>query len=175
MKFIRNAGVDRTIDLVSPWLKTNYEMDMATSSLSLFAFAELLIELPTLSKARLILPRADNDLLLLGTENDRAARNRLQSRWLAKQLAEWIQNKVELRTVPGTVPQGAVVLRDANSQPKQAVLGSFSFSTEGLGISPSNPLNLIQASETTEECAQLSQWFDTQWSTLKNQPEIKTA
>jgi hypothetical protein len=175
VKFIRNAGVDRTIDLVSPWLKTNHEIDMATSSLSLFAFAELLTELTTLSKARLILPRADNDLLLLGTENDRAARNRLQSRWLAKQFAEWIQNKVELRIVTGTVPQGAVVLRDANSQPKQAVLGSFSFSTDGLGISPSNPLNLIQASETTEECAQLSQWFDTQWSALKNQPEIKMA
>jgi hypothetical protein len=175
VKFIRNAGVDRTIDLVSPWRKTNHEIDMATSSLSLFAFAELLTELTTLSKARLILPRADNDLLLLGTENDRAARNRLQSRWLAKQFAEWIQNKVELRIVTGTVPQGAVVLRDANSQPKQAVLGSFSFSTDGLGISPSNPLNLIQASETTEECAQLSQWFDTQWSALKNQPEIKMA
>ncbi len=175
MKFVRNAGADRTIDLLRPWLKSHHEMDMATSSLSLFAYAELHNELTSLSKARIILPQADNDLLLLGTENDRAARNRLQSRWLAKQLAEWIHGKVELRTGTGTVPQGAVVLRDANAQPKQAVLGSFAFSTDGLGISPSNPLNLIQASETADECAQLSQWFDTQWSALKNQPEIKAA
>ncbi len=175
MKFVRNTSADRVIDHIRPWLKPNHEMDMATSSLSLFAYAELLNELTALSKARIILPQANNDLLPLGAECDRAARNRLQSRWLAKQLAEWIQGKVELRTVTGTVPQGAVVLRDANAQPGQAVMGSFAFSTDGLGITPSNPLNLIQASETADECTQLSQWFDTQWNALKSQPEIKTA
>ncbi|MEP6880254.1 MAG: DEAD/DEAH box helicase, partial [Nitrosospira sp.] len=39
--------------------------------------------------------------------------------------------------------------------------------------SPGNPLALIQASETDEESALLSQWFDTQWASLKNQPEAK--
>ena len=173
MKFVRNTGAERTIDLIRPWLKPSHEMNMATSSLSLFAFAELLNELVALSKARLILPRAQDDLLLLGTENDRAARNRLQTPWLANRLAEWIQNKVELRQVGGTVPQGAAVLRDGDAQPKQAVMGSFAFSTDGLGISPGNPLSLIQASETDEESALLSQWFDTQWASLKNQPEAK--
>jgi hypothetical protein len=46
------------------------------------------------------------------------------------------------------------------------VLGAFSFSTEGFGITPGNPLSLIQASETPEESALLSQWFDTQWAGL---------
>lgn len=175
MRFLRNAGNERILDLIKPLLQQGSSMDMATSSLSLFAFAELLNELASIQKTRLILPGVEHDLKLFGTEHDRAARNRLQSRWVAKRLAEWIQNKVELRTVAGTVPQGAVVLRDDKAQPKQAVLGSFSFSTDGLGISPSNPLNLIQASETSDECAQLSQWFDTQWSALKSQPEIKAA
>ena len=59
-----------------------------------------------------------------------------------------------------------MVLRDANGQPKQAVLGSFSFSSDGLGITPGNPLSLIQASETLGEAQLLSQWFDVQWSSL---------
>jgi SNF2 family DNA or RNA helicase len=44
------------------------------------------------------------------------------------------------------------------------VLGSLSFSTDGLGITPGNPLNLIQASENADESRLLSQWFDAQWS-----------
>lgn len=47
------------------------------------------------------------------------------------------------------------------------VLGSFAFSTSGLGLTPGNPLNLIQASETADEAAQLAQWFDQQWSGLQ--------
>ena len=59
-----------------------------------------------------------------------------------------------------------MVLRDVEGRPQQAVLGSFSFSTDGLGLAPGNPLNLIQASETAEESERLWQWFDAQWSAL---------
>jgi primase-polymerase (primpol)-like protein len=45
-------------------------------------------------------------------------------------------------------------------------LGSLAFSTDGFGLTPGNPMSLIQASETSEEAALLSQWFDAQWSGL---------
>lgn len=48
-----------------------------------------------------------------------------------------------------------------------AALGSFAFSTSGLGLTLGNPLNLIQTSETADEAAQLAQWFDQQWSGLQ--------
>lgn len=51
-------------------------------------------------------------------------------------------------------------MRDALNQPQQAVLGSFGFSTDGLGITPGNPLSLIQAAENPAEAQMLSQWFD---------------
>jgi hypothetical protein len=53
-------------------------------------------------------------------------------------------------------------LRDA----LQVVLGSFAFSTDGLGLTPGNPLSLIQASESADEAAQLARWFDHQWAAL---------
>jgi Helicase conserved C-terminal domain/SNF2-related domain len=46
------------------------------------------------------------------------------------------------------------------------LLGSLAFSTDGLGLTPGNPLSLIQVSETPEEALLLSQWFDAQWSSL---------
>uniref|UniRef100_A0A2X0RED0 Helicase domain-containing protein n=1 Tax=Candidatus Nitrotoga fabula TaxID=2182327 RepID=A0A2X0RED0_9PROT len=173
MKFLRNAGTERTLDLIKPLLKQGSSMDIATSSLSLFAFAELFNELSSIQKTRLLLPSEVHDLDMFGTAHDRAARNRLQMRWLALRLAQWIQSKVELRRVNGVVPQGAAVLRDASGNSQLAIVGSFSFSTDGLGITPGNPLNLIQASESAEESRLLSQWFDAQWNTLKEQPEAQ--
>jgi len=169
MKIIRNTGTERVIDLVRPWLMPGNQLDVVTPSLSLFAFSEVSGELSKLRNARLVLPPDGSELELLGTLADRAARNRLQARWLARRCAEWIERRVEARRANGPVPQGAMVLRDGASAPKQALLGSFALTTDGLGITPGNPLSLIQASETTEEAGLLSSWFDSQWASLKAQ------
>ena len=159
-------GTDRVIDLVRPWLKANHRIDLASRELSLFAFAELAGNLARTVGARLMLPPDDAALGLLGSVVDRAARNRLQGRWLAGRCAAWLEKTAEVRRANGTVPQGAIVLRNGDGRPGQALLGSFSFSTDGLGLAPGNPLNLIQTSETPEECDRLGAWFDAQWSAL---------
>src|SRR5664280_2064663 len=175
MNLVRNAGAERVIDLVRPWVGSGNKLDIVTPALSLFAFAEVFGEVSKLDQARLLLPSDETDLTFLGSAADRGARNRLQARWLAKRCASWLQDKVELRRAHGSVPQGAIVLRDHDGRPQQAVLGAFAFSTEGLGITPGNPLSLIQASETTEESALLSQWFDAQWAGLQTNPGNKAA
>ncbi|MFH1015934.1 MAG: helicase-related protein [Chloroflexota bacterium] len=119
-----------------------------------------------LARCRLLLPPASAELAVLGSDADRTARNRLQTRWLASRLAQWLQSKAEVRRALGAVPQGAFVVRDSDAQPLQVLLGSLAFSTDGLGLTPGNPLSLIQASETPEEALLLSQWFDAQWSGL---------
>ena len=182
MKFVSNAGTDRVLDLVRPWLKSDHQLDMVTPSFSLFAFAEVLAELPCLSKVRLVVPppslavtkgTEQEQLGLLGTAADRASRNKLQAPWLAKKLTTWLESKADVRHSNGHIPQGTLVLRDDQDQAQQAALGSFSFTSEGLGVTPGNPLSLIQASENPAEAQMLSQWFDMQWATLKDQPQAK--
>ncbi|SAL14308.1 helicase SNF2 family protein [Caballeronia cordobensis] len=146
-----------------------------TPSFSLFAFSELRDALAKLGSVQLILPSVNDQLNFLGDEGDRAARNRLQSRWLANQCAQWLAGKVELRRAHSRVPQGAAVMRAPNGTADQAVLGSFAFSTEGLGLTPGNPLNLIQASESPDEAAQLARWLDQQWASLQAQPDSRPA
>lgn len=170
MRLLRNVGADRVIDAIRPWLGDGNQLDVVSPAFSLFAFAETIRDFSTLSAARLLLPSNGADLGLLGTEADRGARNRLQARWLARQCARWLQDKVELRRARGSIPQGAIVIRGRDGKPVQAVLGAFSFSTEGLGVTPGNPLSLIQASETAEESALLSQWFDALWAGLQTDP-----
>ena len=184
MKFVSNAGTDRVVDLVRPWLQTDYQLDIVSQSASLFAFAEVLKDIPRLSNARLVvppLPTKDSlvsvyeQLGLLGTKADRAARNKLQGPWLARKFSAWLESKAQVRHAHGAIPQGTLVLRDGKGDAQQAVLGSFSFSSEGLGVTPGNPLSLIQTSENPAEAQMLSQWFDLQWAALRDQPEAKEA
>ena len=175
MKLIQNSGADRVIDLMRPQLDGGKSLDCVTPTLSLFAFAELREALLGLEGVHLILPPNDEGLQFLGGEGDRAARNRLQARWLANQCAKWINDKVELRRASGPVPQGAAVMRKPDGTPEQVVLGSFAFSTDGLGLTPGNPLSLIQASESAAEAAQLAKWLDHQWAALRTQPNGRDA
>ncbi len=184
MKFVSNAGTDRVLDFLRPGLQANHQLDMASPSFSLFAFSEVLTAFPLLSRSRLVIPPVTANattgiegvqLGLLGSASDRAARNKLQAPWLARQLAAWAQDKTDIRHSLGPIPQGTVVMRDAEGLALQAALGSFAFSSEGLGITPGNPLSLIQASETPAEAQMLSQWFDLQWASLQDQVEAKAA
>jgi len=169
MRVVRNAGTDRVIDLVRPWLKAGHQLDLVTPALSLYALESVVDEIAALARTRLLLPPDGTDLAFLGTHADRAARNRMQSRWFARRCADWIERKVDTRRANGAVPQGAMVLRDSASNPQQALLGSFAFTTDGLGITPGNPLSLIQASETADEAQLLGSWFEAQWASLPAQ------
>ena len=174
MRIVSNAGTDRVMDLIHPWLKPGHRMDLASEALSLHAFAELADRLSDLTDVRLVLPPEEAELGLFGSDADRAARNRLQGRWLARRCADWIEKAADVRRTDHPVPQGAVILRNGDGRPARAVLGSFSFSTAGLGLAPGNPLNLIHASDTPEESQRLSEWFDGQWPALTGDETAKT-
>jgi hypothetical protein len=175
MKLISNVGTDRVIDLIRPGLIPGQQLDLVTSSLSLCAFGELLKEVAALGRVRLLLPPTDTDLAVLGGRGDRSFRNSLRSHWLARRMAEWLRDKVEVRRALGPIPQGILVLRDGGPSPRKVIVGSVAFSTDGLGIAPGNPLSLIQASETAEEAALLSKWFDGQWAGLPVDADVKIA
>ena len=175
MKIIRNVGQERVVDLVRPSVSGFHTLDLATSHLSLHAFAELSGELARLRTCRLLLPPETVSLALLGSEADRAARNRLQTHWYASKLRQWVEERAEVRCAPGGVPQGAVVVRDGSEQPLLALMGSLAFSTDGLGLTPGNPMNLVQASETADEAALFGEWFAGQWSALRNGGDAKRA
>jgi len=102
--------------------------------------------LSALEGARLVLPSEKGDLALQGTEQDRAARNRLQAPRLAKALRRvaaheglhsgMLQGQFR-RDLPSF--EGTTVCRCRRSTAPSGL------TTEGLGLTPGNPLNFIQA------------------------------
>ncbi|MFN9391284.1 MAG: SNF2-related protein, partial [Betaproteobacteria bacterium] len=166
MKLLQNRGADRVIDLLRPHLDAGKSLAFMTPTFSLHAYAALRECLVRVDRTQLILPAEGQDLELQGGGADRATRNQLQTRWLANQCAAWLKSPVDVRRAPGRIPQGTAVLRNAQGVPERAILGSVALSTEGLGLTPANPLSLTQASETPAEAALLAQWFDQQWKSL---------
>lgn len=175
MKLISNTGSDRVADLIRPMLLDGRQLDAVTAALSVFARAHLHPELRRAARCRLVLPADLTTLPLLGSAVDRSARNQLQSRWLAGGMRDWLATKVDIRLARGGVPQGTIVVRDDSERPVRGLVGSLALTTDGLGVTPGNPLSLIQASETPEEALLLGQWFDAQWASLPDEPGAKAA
>ena len=42
MRIVPNTGTDRVVDIVRPWLRTGNRVDLASQTLSLFAFGVLI-------------------------------------------------------------------------------------------------------------------------------------
>ncbi|EAU56103.1 DNA-dependent ATPase, SNF2 family protein [Mariprofundus ferrooxydans PV-1] len=63
-----------------------------------------------------------------------------------------------------------IVVQSKDCAAKKALVGAVALTTDGLGLTPGNPLGLIQATESEDEAAQLSAWFEQQWQML---PPVK--
>ncbi|OAI08082.1 helicase-related protein [Methylomonas methanica] len=174
MKIIKNSGNERVIDELRKCLVAQSTLDIASPSFSLFAFGEVRELLHKLNKCRVVLPNAKaDDLGIVDSIADRPFRNRLQTRWLAKQCAEWIEKTTEIKRVPGVIPQATLITESSEKALNRVITGNCSFSTEGLGITPGNQFGLIQLSESAEECALLGSWFTSLWDSLPATPEAK--
>ncbi len=105
MKLIKNTGSDRVIDELRQILAPKSSLDLASPAFSLFAFVELRDLLEKLDGCRVVLPVTnDGELGLTGSDTDRAFRNHLQLRWLARECAAWIKKKVDLPAAPSLLP-----------------------------------------------------------------------
>jgi len=172
MKLISNSGSDRVVDVLRQALPQAARLDMASPEFSLFAFAELRELLATLKQCRLVLPTAENhELQLLGDDNDRSFRNQLLLRSLARQCAQWLKAKAEVRRAPARLPQSTLITGTASVDACQAITGNCPFSTSGLGLTPGNQFSLIQCSENAPEGALLGAWFTSLWNNLPAGPE----
>jgi hypothetical protein len=167
MKLINNTGTNRVIDVLRQAVQYDASLDIASPALSLFAFFELRDLLNKAGLSRLILPLdADGDLTLLGSPADRAARNRLQVHWLARECAKWIRENTEVRASSALLPQSAFYVRDPDTTKSLIITGNCPFSTDGLGLTPGNQLSLIQCTETPEEAMLFATWYEFLWNVI---------
>ena len=174
MKILSNQGLERVVDFLSNSLEKNGKLDVASSGLSLFVLDELKAKIKELAASRFILP---TDKVcsseLLGSGADRASRNRLNVPSLARSLQDWVKGSCSIRLTPLSLPQSVLISKNNDDHPIQAISGNCPLTTSGLGITPPDPLSLVQATESPDEARILANWFEQLWSSLPDSGEGK--
>ena len=164
MRLVRNSGTDRVLDVLGALVLPGSTLSVASGDFSLLAFAELRAMLARVAECRLIFNDPSQGVpALLGADADRAGRNRLQSRWLARCAAEWLAAKASVRHAAAPLPQAFLgVTRPGGGE--SAVTGTCPLTTAGLGLAPGDPFGLIQLTESPDEGATLAAWFARLWA-----------
>jgi SNF2 family DNA or RNA helicase len=91
--------------------------------------------------------------------------NCLQQKRIAKECADWIRNKVSIKSIIQTNFLHGKMYHISTNGVEEAILGSSNFTTRGLGLSASNSnieLNLIV--DGNRDRADLKAWFDDLWN-----------
>jgi hypothetical protein len=97
MKLLRNTGNERVIDRLRDWLSPGSAIDLISPTISIYAFSELRDLLDKVGDCRLLLGEAGElQKFIFGGPADIAFRGKLQGRWLARLLADWLRKHSDM-------------------------------------------------------------------------------
>ncbi len=111
MKLIKNSGNDRVVDELRQCLAALPPRRRLDGILAVRFWRAPGAPGEPQNAASFCRAKRRADLSLLGGPADRRFRNRLKARWLARQCADWIDKKAEVRRVAGVIPQSALIVR----------------------------------------------------------------
>lgn len=100
--------------------------------------------------------------------------NKLQQKRVAKECADWIERKVNIKTIKQSNLLHGKMYHVATAGVEDAILGSSNFTVRGLGLGTGNnniELNLIVDSNRDRQ--ELKQWFDELWGSADLVKDVK--
>jgi len=140
-------------------IKAGCTLSVVSALFSLYAYDELKKELSKVDKFRLLVPNHGNEKSFLknlsGNHLDRRLRNRLDITRIARKCSEWLKQKCEVREFPSSVHQNLIHLSHAGSDEQLAIVGSSSFTTDGLGTVPSESHHMNTCFHSSDEAHSL--------------------
>lgn len=103
-----------------------------------------------------------------------ALSNRLQQRRVARDCAEWIEAKTDIRTIRQANLLHGKMYHVASGEVEQAILGSSNFTVRGLGLgNGSNNIELNLVVDSNRDRRDLKQWFSEIWNDQKLVVDVK--
>ncbi|MFA4836650.1 MAG: phospholipase D-like domain-containing protein, partial [Dehalococcoidia bacterium] len=95
--------------------------------------------------------------------------NKLQQKRIAKECADWIDRKVEIKTIKQSNLLHGKMYHVATAGVEDAILGSSNFTVRGLGLgNGDNNIELNLIVDGNRDRQELKQWFDELW----NNPDL---
>lgn len=94
-----------------------------------------------------------------------ALTNKLQQKRVARECADWIERKVDIKTITRSNLLHGKMYHINNAGVEEAILGSSNFTVRGLGLgADANNLELNLVVDSNRDRQELKQWFDELWA-----------
>ena len=98
----------------------------------------------------------------------------LQQRPIAKECADWIEKKVEIKSTRQSNLLHGKMYHIANNGVEKAIMGSSNFTVQGLGLGQSNNnIELNLEVEDNQDRRDLKAWFDDVWNDDERVEDVK--
>ncbi|HOO45508.1 MAG TPA: SNF2-related protein, partial [Deltaproteobacteria bacterium] len=178
-----NKGQGKVGDVLSEGIQANANLSILSGLFSIYGYSVLKEQLARTGGLRLLIPSRDTPAGslseypfcmadLTGSEADRRFRNSLNLANLARECAEWLQQKADVKAVSLPVPQNLFHIKNLDGS-ELAIHGSSPFTTAGLGVVPSDAYEMNTCFTTPEETTSLLKWFNSIWSNPEATRNVK--
>jgi len=174
-----NKGQGKVGDAISESIQDDARLAIASSVFSIYGYAALSKEVARVGALRLLLPRSNAGRStpfridgLAGCEMDRVFRNQLNLGHVARECAQWLGEKAEVRGISLPVAQNLIHVENPDGS-AVAVNGSAAFTSSGLGAVPSSGYEMNTLFSTAQETKTLLDWFDSIWENPEATQDMK--
>ena len=103
-----------------------------------------------------------------------ALSNRLQQKEVARRCADWIERKVEIRSIRETNLLHGKLYHIDDGHREHALMGSSNFTRRGLGLSATPNIELNMVLDSDRDRSDLKVWFDELWNDAGLVEDVKS-
>lgn len=171
-----NYKQGRVGDFLKEVITSNSNLSIVSAYFTIYAYRELKDELDNINSLRFLfgepafirsLDPEKKNLRSFKIEDDQLVvpmADRLQQKSIAKDCAEWIREKVDIRSmVKPNFLHGKLFHATQASGVEKAIVGSSNFTVSGLGMGNNSNIELNLIIDSDRDRKDLKQWFDTLW------------
>lgn len=196
-KILDNRNTGTVGDVLKEEIQEGAKLSILASQLSIYAYKELRYKLnkvdnvrflftePTFTenkevkeeKREFLLRKKYRETSLAGNEYEIALKNELNQGVIAKEFAQWIKEKVEIKSVKDNKDRPQIMFKGIsiqNETDESVIQGSLDFDASGLGYAPSPVYVMNHFTKDKVSTQQFIGWFNQFWDNEEFVEDIKS-
>ena len=180
-KILDNKRNGKVIDELRSGLTKGSKLSVISAYFTIYAFAELKKELSKIDEMRFVFTEPtfirqhgelqrefiiqhNNEKIISGNEFEIKLRNEMRQAAVAKECSDWIRDKVKVKSLRHENSAQPRLVHIDNAENSLSINGSVDFTTDGLGVTPSNRIDYNTCIFGKEQTAIYLQMFNELWN-----------
>ncbi|HEX8776132.1 MAG TPA: helicase-related protein [Pyrinomonadaceae bacterium] len=161
-------------DFLKDKIKSGSKLSVVSAYFTIYAFAALKEDLRDIERmdflfgeprfVRSLDPERTDKKAFKIEDEGLSLENRLTQKRVARECAEWMEDKVNIRSIRQADLLHGKMYHIADGARESAIMGSSNFTVSGLGLGASNNIELNLAVDGNRDREDLKHWFDELWN-----------